>query len=49
MKKLIVLAIGVAVLGMVARYYKINSLKDIRNLMPDFKDMVPNLKEMFSN
>lgn len=48
MKQLIVLAIGVAVLGMVAKYFKINSFEDIKNLVPDLKNMVPNFTEMFS-
>ncbi|MDF2453453.1 MAG: hypothetical protein K0S26_2957 [Bacteroidota bacterium] len=46
MKNLIVLAIGVAVLQMVAKYYKINSLEDIKNFVPGLKNFVPDLKNV---
>jgi hypothetical protein len=48
MKNLIVLAIGVAVLSWVAKYYKINSVEDITNLVPGLKNVVPKFTEMFS-
>lgn len=45
MKNIIVLAIAGAVLGMVAKYFKISSWEDVKNLVPKLKSIVPNLKE----
>ncbi|MDF2449972.1 MAG: hypothetical protein K0R26_2476 [Bacteroidota bacterium] len=45
MKNLILLAIGGAVLTWVAKNYKINSLEDVKNLVPQIKNLVPTLKE----
>lgn len=45
MKNLIVLAIAGAVLSMAAKYFKIASWEDVKNMVPSLKSIVPNLKE----
>jgi len=40
MKKLILLALGGAALYQVAKYYKINSIEDVKKLLPQLKGLV---------
>ncbi|MES2567904.1 MAG: hypothetical protein V4565_13610 [Bacteroidota bacterium] len=46
MKTLIVLALTGVALAYAAKYFKINSWEQVKNLVPDLKSVVPNLKEM---
>ncbi|MES2565595.1 MAG: hypothetical protein V4565_01935 [Bacteroidota bacterium] len=41
MKSLIVLAIGAAIAAVAAKYYKINSWNDLKNLVPGLKEFIP--------
>ncbi len=45
MKTLIVLALAGAALTYAARYFKITSFEEVKNLVPEIKNLAPKLKE----
>ncbi|MDF2451291.1 MAG: hypothetical protein K0S26_795 [Bacteroidota bacterium] len=48
MKTLIVLALAGAALTLAARYFKITSFEQVKELVPELKNLVPQVKKMMT-
>lgn len=49
MKTLIVLALAGAALTLAAKYFKITSFEQVKDLIPQLKKVVPNMKQMMTH
>jgi hypothetical protein len=49
MKTLIVMAVAGVALTWAARYFKITSFEQVKDLVPELKKVIPNIKQMMAH